>query len=164
MTMTYSQIYWNRMIRISAHWLNNENSCGSSQRDACQRGLIELVSGRDLTPLQTSLTVKPQKHKTQLSSTYILLLCLCDVTATLFFQLHVSREWGWSLVGGWEGVAAWDSFVTDRKCSLLSHDIVLTRDRCLLNVYNLFKVDGALLWQSTFFCLFLCSSHDTCLT
>lgn len=59
---------------------------------------------------------------TQCSVTYFPLLRLCDVAATLFLQLHMSREWGCSVVGGWEGVAAWDTFVTDKKCSLLSHD------------------------------------------
>lgn len=71
---------------------------------------------------------------TQCSITYILLLCLCDVAATLFLQLYVSREWGCSMVGGWmwgdcwkegRGAATWNTFVTDRKCSLLSLNPVL---------------------------------------
>lgn len=58
------------------------------------------------TSLQTNLTVNPEKYMTQCSITYILLLCLYDVAATLFLQLHVSREWGLQhggrMGGGWQ--------------------------------------------------------------
>lgn len=37
--------------------------------------------------------------KTPCSITYIPLLCLCDVAASLFLQLHASRERGCSVVG-----------------------------------------------------------------
>lgn len=76
--------------------------------------------------LQTTLTVNSGKYMTQCSITYIPLLCLCNVAVSLFLQLHVSREWGCSMVGGWAGGGSMGHFGTDRKCSLLSHDTVVT--------------------------------------
>lgn len=56
---------------------------------------------------------------TQCSITYIPPLCLVDVAASLFLQLHVSREWGCSVVGGWEGVGSMSYFCNRQKKSSL---------------------------------------------
>lgn len=86
---------------------------------------------RDQIIVQTSLTVNPGKYMAQCSITYIS-CCVC-----VMLQLHYfcSCLWEENEVAAWwedgRGVAAWDNFVTDRKCSLLSHDTVLTWDQCL---------------------------------
>lgn len=63
----------------------------------------------------------------------------CCVCVMLQLDYFCSCMWAEDEIAAWwedgRGVAAWNTFVTDRKCSLLSHDTVLTSDHCLFFMF-----------------------------
>lgn len=158
------QMYWYSLRLMSAHWLNNRNSCGSSQRQTCQQVLIllpffKLPHKEDDQFIPADLfECEPWKeHDTVLHHLHppaVFVWCCSFTVFAAACEQRMGLQHGGRMGGGRQHGTL---FVTDRKCSLFSltpcwFEISI----CLLNSCNIWEVNVNLLEK-----LFKCSKLDT---